>query len=53
MERMTSLLERLSSAVNLAFPLKLLFQSFLKKGIFPVDWKKSNIVPVHKKKNLI
>ena len=35
---------------SIAFPLKLLFQSFLKKRIFPVDWKKSNIVPVHKKK---
>ena len=34
-----------------AFPLKLLFQSSLEKAIFPVDWKKGNIVPVHKKEN--
>ena len=36
---------------SIALPLKLLFQSSLEKGIFPVDWKKSNIVPVHKKEN--
>ena len=38
-----------------AFPLKLLFQSSLEKGLFPIDWKKSNIVPIHEKedKNLI
>ena len=36
---------------SIAFPLKLLFQSSLEKGIFPVDWKKSNIVPAHKKEN--
>ena len=35
---------------SIAFPLKLLFQSSLEKSIFPVDWKKRNIVPVHKKK---
>ena len=34
-----------------AFPLKLLFQSSLEKGLFPVDWKKSNIVPIHEKEN--
>ena len=36
---------------SIAFPLKLLFDSSLEKGIFPIDWKKINIVPVHKKEN--
>ena len=35
----------------IAFPLKLLVQSSLEKGPFPDDWKKSNIVQVHKKEN--
>ena len=30
-------------------PLQLLFKSMLEEGIFPDDWKKSNVVPVHKK----
>ena len=32
-----------------------LFLSFLEKGVYPDDWKKSNVVPIHKKesKNLI
>ena len=30
-------------------PLKLIFQSCLKKGKFPTEWKKANVVPVHKK----
>ena len=34
-----------------AFLLKLLFQSSLEKALLQVDWKKSNIVPVHKKEN--
>ena len=34
-----------------AFPLKLLFQLSIEKGLFPDDWEKSNIVPVHKKRN--
>ena len=36
---------------SIAFPLKLLFQSSLEKGLFPVVWRKSNIVPIHKKEN--
>ena len=36
---------------SIAFPLKLLFYSSLEKGLFAVDSKKSNIVPVHKKEN--
>ena len=30
-------------------PLKLLFQSCLESGRFPSEWKKVNVVPVHKK----
>ena len=35
--------------------LKLLFKTILEDGTFPEDWKKSNVVPIHKKesKNLI
>ena len=39
---------------TIAIPLKL-FRSILEEGVFPDDWKKSNVVPIHKKgsKNLI
>ena len=30
-------------------PLKLIFQSWLENGKFPNEWKKANVVPVHKK----
>ena len=30
-------------------PLKLIFQAFLESGKFPNEWKKANVVPVHKK----
>ena len=30
-------------------PLKLLFENCLRTGIFPDQWKKANIVPIHKK----
>ena len=35
--------------------LQILFLSILKEGVYPDDWKKSNVVPTHKKesKNLI
>ena len=35
--------------------LRILVLSFLEEGVFPDDWKKSNVVPIHKKesKNLI
>ena len=38
----------------LVTPLKMIFESCIKSGIFPEIWKKANIVPVHKKgsKNL-
>ena len=40
---------------KIVLPPQLLFKSMLVEGIFPEDWKKSNVVPVHKKesKNLI
>ena len=40
---------------EIVLPLQLLFKSMLEKGIFPEDWKKSNVVSVHVKesKNLI
>ena len=36
-------------------PLRILFLSFLEEGVYPDDWKKSKVVPIHKKesKNLI
>ena len=30
-------------------PLKLIFQSCIKSGKFPIEWKKANVVLVHKK----
>ena len=40
---------------EIVLPLELLFKSLLEEGIFPEDWKKSNVLPFHKKesKNLI
>ena len=34
---------------SLCKPLELIFNDCLENGIFPSDWKKGNIVPVHKK----
>ena len=34
---------------EIVLPLHLLFKSVLEEGIFPEDWKKGNVVPVHKK----
>ena len=43
------------SAKSIVLPLKLLFKTILEVGTFPEEWKKSNVVPIHKKeyKNLI
>ena len=40
---------------SIALPLKLLFKTILEERTFPEDWRKSNVVPIHKKesKNLI
>ena len=32
-------------------PLEIIFKNCLKEGIFPNEWKKANVVPIHKKKN--
>ena len=32
-------------------PLELIFKSCLENGKFPIEWKKANVVPVHKKNN--
>ena len=39
----------------ITFPLKLIFKSMINEGVFPDDWKETNVVPFHKKesKNLI
>ena len=37
------------SSKSILNPLKLLFENCLQTGIFPDQWKKANIVPIHKK----
>ena len=32
-------------------PFRILFSSFLEEGAYPDEWKKSNIVPTHKKES--
>ena len=32
-------------------PLELIFKSCIENGKFPIEWKKANVVPVHKKNN--
>ena len=32
-------------------PLEPLFKSCIESGKFPIEWKKANVVPVHKKSN--
>ena len=34
---------------SIEFPLKLIFESALKFGVYPDKWKKANVIPVHKK----
>ena len=36
-------------ADSIAHPLTLIFQNSLVAGIFAIDWKKANLVPIHKK----
>ena len=33
--------------------LRILYFSFLEEGVYPDDWKKNNVVPIHKKESLI
>ena len=35
--------------VTMIFPLSIIFKNCIDNGIFPDIWKKSNIIPVHKK----
>ena len=37
------------SSPSIIKPLSIIFQNCLESSIFPDDWKKGNIVPVHKK----
>ena len=32
-------------------PLQIVFLPFLEEGVYPDDWKKSNVVPIHKKES--
>ena len=32
-------------------PLEIIFKNCLKESIFPDEWKKFNVVPIHKKNN--
>ena len=32
-------------------PLHMIFTSYLETGVFPIHWKKDNIVPIHKKES--
>ena len=34
---------------TIAIPLKLIFQSMLEEVVFTDDWKKSRVVPIHKR----
>ena len=34
---------------SIALPLKIIFESAMQSGIYPDQWKKANIIPVHKK----
>ena len=34
---------------GISFPMKLIFKSMINVGVFPKDWKKSHVVPIHKK----
>ena len=36
---------------SIASPLKIIFDTAIKSGIYPEKWKKANVVPVHKKEN--
>ena len=36
---------------EIVLPFQLLFKLMLEEGIFPDDWEKSNVVPVHKKES--
>ena len=33
---------------SITFSLKFIFKSMINEDVFPKDWKKSNVVPIHK-----
>ena len=35
---------------SIIFPLELIIKSMVNEGVFPEDWKKRNVVPIHKNK---
>ena len=41
------------SIPSIVKPLTIMFQNYLKSGIFPDDWRKGNIAPVHTHKKEI
>ena len=38
---------------SISLPLKFIFKSTINEGVFPEDWKKSNVVPIHIKESQI
>ena len=32
-------------------PLEMIFKQWIETGIFPSEWKKANVVPIHKKRD--
>ena len=37
--------------ISLVTPLKIIFNNILRTAIFPKQWKRANVTPVHKKEN--
>ena len=46
---MISMLMLKLCGVSIWTPLKIIFKNWLKEGIFPDEWKKANVVPIHKR----
>ena len=37
---------------SISLPLKVIFKSMTNEGVLPEDWKKSTVVPIHKKESI-
>ena len=37
--------------LNLTSPLMIIFENAIETGVYPANWKRGNIVPVHKKES--
>ena len=37
---------------TIAIPLKLIFRSMIKEGVFSNDWKKSSVLPIHQRASI-